>query len=121
MTRHAHWSTWYSGTEREWQAIPIKERDALSFKATGCTIAYPTWKAPVECVHGPCRVRRGEMKPIRLVNGTLRYERESGWLRFVEDRAKLARIYRAVRKVARGNGSYDAWSAWGAIVYGGVL
>ena len=122
MARRKRWSTWYAGREIEWNRLPLSEREIIAFKATGCLIAYPTWESPVDCVHGKCQVRRGERKPITLVNGALMYERESGWLRFSNDRDALAQLYRGVRKAARETGVYDIWAlGWQNIVYTGIL
>ena len=119
--KREHWSTWYAGSEAQWKALPISERDRLSFEHTGCECAYPTWPAPVDCVHGGCLYRRGETTRAALVNQSLRAERERGWLRFDDiPRERIARVYRAVRNACREQGTYDIWKAWPAIVYGGV-
>jgi len=119
--RQAHWSTWYQGTEREWQSLPMTEREHLAFEATGCAIAYPTWEAPVDCVHTGCQVLRGELPKIALVNTVLRAERNNGWLRDCS-RDYCAKLFRHVRGEARRTGVYDAWElAWAPIVYGGVM
>ena len=119
--KKTHWSTWYKGTEAEWQRLPMEERENLAFTATGCEVAYPTWESPVDCVHGGCQVRRGEVKPIRRVNGALRYERESGWLRFQTDRKVLATLYRHLRNEARRQQVWDIWKLdWQAVVYTGI-
>lgn len=123
MPKREHWSTWYPGTEEAWKALTYEERTALSFAATGCTIAYPTWKAPVDCVHGTCQVQRGEIHPMILVNGQLRAEAESGWLRFAT-RERKARIFRALRTHCRREKVYDIWKVpggWAVLVYGGVM
>jgi len=117
--KRAHWSTWYTGTETAWRELSIGAREDIAFHATGCVAAYPTWTLPVDCLHGPCRVRRREIHPMILVNGTLKYEAQSGWLRFAS-RERKARVFRAVRTFCRERGIYDAWKAWPLIVYGGV-
>ena len=115
-----HWSTWYPGSESDWQRLPMNAREELAYAAGGCLIAWPSWEIPVNCVHGLCQVRRGEIKPIVLVNRALGYERESGWLRFIKDRRKVALIYRLVRKQCMASKEYDIWKHWAVIVYGGV-
>jgi len=102
-------SGWWLGTEREWQALPMAQREEIAFARTGCAIAYPTWQRPVDCVHTRCRILRGELPKIAETNAVLRCERESGWLRFIQDRRDVARIFRAYRKAARQSGQYDPW------------
>lgn len=119
---HRHWSQWFPGSEDEWRALPWKERYDLSFKATGCQVAYPTWTAPVDCVHTHCLVRRGEKPPIYITNCALRAEARGSWLRFL-NRKRLAYIYRAVRAAARKSGIYDPWEipgGWQVMVFGGL-
>jgi hypothetical protein len=111
---------WWKGTEREWQALTMPEREAIAFAATGCRVAYPTWEAPVDCCHVECRIARGEQPKIALTNAVLRGEAESGWLRFTkqEDRKRLAKIFRAYRKAARETGVYDPWKiGWQGMVF----
>lgn len=118
--RHPHWSTWFPGTEEEWNRLSSEQRDDLSFAATGCEIAYPRWKAPVHCLHGTCRVRRGEIRPISLVNAALRYEAQCGWLRDVP-RPRLAGLYRTMRHAARETGTYNIWKlGWQTLVFTGI-
>lgn len=115
-----HW--WFEGSEQEWKALPVAEREQRSLAATGCLLAWPSWEGPVECVHVGCQIARGELPKIARVNAQLRGEAESGWLRFVTDRKRLAAIFRAHRRVARETGAYDIWSkeAWALTVYGGL-
>jgi hypothetical protein len=108
LTPTGHWSSWYSGTEAEWNALPIDERDNLSFQATGCSVVYPTWDAPVDCCHLECRIRRHERPRIALTNAILRNEQRYAWLRFCS-RDRAARIFRVVRKAVRQTGIYDPW------------
>jgi hypothetical protein len=113
MSEKKHWSGWYAGTEADWRAIPYEERKAMAFQATGCEVAYPTWKAPADCVHTDCRVLRGELPAIAITNAVLRYEMCSGWLRFglgtPAGRARMARIVRGVRAAAMRTGIWDPW------------
>lgn len=114
---------WFHGTDADWKAIPIAERDELSFAATGCCVAYATWPAPVDCSHLKCRIRRGELPKIAETNATLRSEYYNGWLRFIEDRKRVAAIFRAVRKAAKETKIYDPWKlpgGWQVMVYAGV-
>jgi hypothetical protein len=116
-------SGWFKGTEQDWRALPLAERDRLAFVATGCEVAYATWEAPTHCCHITCRIHRGELPPIALTNSALRGERSSGWLRFIEDRSKVARIFRAVRKAAMQTGIYDPWKlpgGWHTMVHAGI-
>jgi len=110
---------WWPGTEREWRALPIEERDRLSFAATGCAIAYPTWQAPVDCLHTRCLILRGVLPKIALTNRILRGEK-SNWWRDVS-RPTLAKLFRHYRAQARLTGEYDPWRlSWEGIVYSGV-
>lgn len=116
-------SGWFKGTEKDWKQLPLAEREELAFAATGCMVAYATWEAPVNCSHIGCRIRRGELPKIALTNSTLRGEYSNGWLRFIEDRAKVARIFRAIRKAARETGIYDPWklpNGWQTMVFSGI-
>lgn len=116
-------SNWWLGTEKEWQAIPLAEREEIAFIRTGCLYAYPTWQRPVDCVHTQCCIRRGELPAIVLTNRILRSEAESGWLRFLanEDRSKLAHIFRVYRKAARAQRIYDPWKLdWQLMVVAGI-
>ncbi len=120
MRKQEHWSTWYPGSKREWDAMPLDTRDRLAFEATGCLLAYPTWQAPADCFHVRCRIARGELPPIAQVNAVLRHEVSAGWLR-VNTRNDNARICRAVRAQCRATGVYDAWkSSWQMIVAGAL-
>lgn len=119
MKTREQFSTWFKGSESEWQALPISERDKISFASTGCSVAYPTWDAPVDCVHAKCQMLRGEIKPIVVINWAIRAEREN-WLRGVTDRRKLARIIRAIRNECVRQQTTDIWVAWPVIVYGGI-
>jgi hypothetical protein len=114
---------WFKGGEREWQALPLKEREDLAFAATGCEVAYPTWPAPVNCCHVTCQIRRGELPKIALLNHELRSQAENWW-RFIgresgrgerspQGRKVLARLYRHYRKLARERGEYDLWKLGG--------
>ena len=70
--------------------------------------------------HNRCKVARGEAHLIVLVNGILKYEAEYGWLRFCS-RSRKARVFRAIRKLARQTGVYDAWKvAWPIFVAAAV-
>ena len=109
-------SGWFDGTEREWMMLSSGMRKDLAFKSTGCQEAYATWQAPCQCSHPWCRVRRDEIKPISVLNGTMRYERESGWWRFIEDRKQIATMYRHFRKLARQQNEYDLWKLGGTSV-----
>ncbi len=114
-------SGWFSGTLEDWNALPPAEREKRSYAATGCLVAYPTWELLVNCHHLNCRIRRGEPPRIAETNSILRYERSSGWLRFITDRSKVARIFRPYRKRARETGIYDPWKAgWLGLVLGGI-
>ncbi len=125
MAKREHWSNWYDGDRSDWEKLPMVERDKLSFKGTGCSVAFPTWEAPVDCVHDRCQVLRGEKKPISLVNGSLRCEMSNGWLRFVDrnDRTKrkaLAMTLRTVRNQYFKTGETDIWKMWSVIVGTGI-
>lgn len=74
---------WYPGTEADWDRLSGTERRELAFAATGCEIAFPTWRQPVNCCHTGCQVRRGELPAIALTNRILRSEMHHGWLRFL--------------------------------------
>ena len=114
-------SGWWLDTEAAWQALPMEQREKIAFERTGCAIAYPTWERPVDCLHTRCQILRGELPKIALTNRILRAEAESGWLRFIEDRNQLARIFRAYRKAARDTGEYDPWKiSWAGLVYSGI-
>jgi hypothetical protein len=110
---------WFKGDERDWKALPLAERENLAFAATGCAVAYATWPSPVNCVHPWCRVRRGEIKPISILNSQMQYEALTGWWRDISQntqsgRKKLAAIYRAYRKAAIERKVYDIWKLGGA-------
>ena len=115
---------WFPGSEKDWQALSREERSGLSFAATGCLTAYPTWK-DVHCVHVDCRVKRGEVKPICITNHYLIAEKYN-WLRFIldtpEGRSKVARIFRNARCKARETAEYNPWNGggWAGFVYGGL-
>jgi hypothetical protein len=116
-------SGWWLDTEAAWQKLPLAEREAIAFARTGCAVAYPTWQRPVDCVHLECRILRGELPKIALTNAILRGERESGWLRFSEDRKQIAKLFRAYRKAARQTGIYDPWKlpgGWQGMVFTAV-
>jgi hypothetical protein len=123
-------SGWFHGTERDWQALSREEQAKLSFQATGCTIAFPTWEAPVDCSHPCCKVARGEQPPMYLVNGTLKDEMHNNWLRFEyrtpkgsNERNHLARLCILVRNKCRELQVWDPWKipgGWQCIVYTGV-
>lgn len=102
-------SGWFQGTAEDWQELPADEREKMAFDATGCAVAFATWAAPVNCVHLRCRILRGELPKIAETNAILRMERADGWLRFMEDRSEIARIFRYYRKAARATGIYDPW------------
>jgi hypothetical protein len=117
---------WFEGTEEDWWALPEQERHDRAFAATGCEIAYPSWPRDDwgSCLHVNCRIRRGELPRIAAVNRVLQAEMTEGWLRLnmrsKEGRKTNAAISRAVRKMARETGIYDAWQFWPLIVYGGL-
>ena len=123
---------WFPGGEREWQALSMQERADLAFSATGCEVAYPTWKAPVDCVHVTCQIRRGELPKIALLNHELRSQAENWW-RFIgresgrgtrsqQGRDTLAKMYRHYRKLAMERKEYDLWNLGGVgIALAGVL
>lgn len=74
----------------------------------------------VDCLHGTCRVARGELPPIALVNHVLLSEARDGWLRFCSRKQKAA-VFRAVRRLAREKACYDAWKVgWRIIVAAGI-
>ena len=119
---------WFSGGEREWQALSHEEREDLAFAGCGCAVAYPTWAGPVDCVHTCCQIRRGEKPPIALTNAILRGEMDRGWLRFGKEsrdgRRRLAALIRAIRSKCRETQVYDPWKlpgGWQAIVAIGVM
>ena len=114
-----HWSAWYPGTRRTWDDLPLGKHKDIAFSATGCEVAWPTWDAPVDCVHVGCRIRRGELPPIARLNSGLRAEHEYGWLRFL-DRDEAAKVFRHVRKTAKKTGCYDLWEQWGVLVGAGI-
>ena len=103
---------WFKGSEKAWDRLDSQTKKDLSFKHTGCEAAYPTWEK-CDCVHTGCRIRRGEIPPIVLTNGILKYELSNGWLRFNKDskeaRDHLARLIRAIRRKAQETGIYDPW------------
>jgi hypothetical protein len=104
---------WFPGTQKQWESLSHERRKDLAFAGTGCEVAYATWEAPVDCVHAGCQVRRGEIKPLVQTNRILRYEMDSGWLRFgkesSEGRVQLARLIRAIRAAACATSIYDPW------------
>lgn len=122
-----HANGWFAGTEHDWQKLPREQRENMAFKATGCMVAFPTWQAPVNCVHACCVVKRGEKLSISLINGQLRYEKESGWLRFISSRTpqgrkQLASLFRGYRKLAREQHVYDIWKLGAlGIVHAGIM
>jgi hypothetical protein len=114
-------SGWWIEGESAWQKLPRAERERIAFERTSCKFAYPTWERPVNCLHLDCRIARGELPKIAETNCVLRAEMHSGWLRFIEDRQKLARICRAYRKAARETGVYDPWKlGWPGMVFPAV-
>ena len=111
---------WFDGTMRDWDRTP--NREEIAFKATGCLCAFPTWPAPVNCVHVDCMVRRGELPKIAITNRVLRAE-YNNYFRFAlqskAGRAHLARLFLEVRRLARATGIYDPWKipgGWQSIV-----
>ena len=113
---------WYPGTETDWRKLPMEERERLAFEATGCLIAYATWEAPVDCVHTPCRIRRGELPGIQLTKNILACERESGWLRDLEDET-YEKVRQGFLELAEDLEVYDPWKipgGWQAMVRCGV-
>ena len=118
-------SGWWLGTEAEWRSLPLAQREDIAFARTGCRVAYPTWERPVDCVHTECLIRRGELPKIALTNRVLRAEADTGWLRFMrqENRRRLAKVFRVIRKQARTSGIYDPWEmngGWQILVYSAV-
>ncbi len=118
---------WFDGNQTMWEKLSWEERQDAAFTETGCEVAYPTWLAPVNCLHVGCRIRRGEIPPIVETNHVLLAEMHNGWLRFhTKDRhgrARLARLCLAFRKRARETGIYDPWEipgGWPAIVFTGI-
>lgn len=112
---------WYPGSRLDWESLSIGERQDLAFKATGCQVAYATWPAPVDCLHMQCLIRRGKLPHIAQLNSSLRAERSQGWLRFISDRSRVARIFRYYRKLARERGVYDPWALdWQTMVSAGI-
>lgn len=112
--KQAPLSNWWSGTEREWECMALSEREPIAFACTGCLYAWPRWEAPVNCVHTKCRIARGEIKPISMLNNIMRHEASNGWWRFIEDRNQLARMYRHYRREARRTGEYNLWKLGGS-------
>ena len=113
---------WWKGTKAQWQALPIAERDELSFANTGCLIAYPSWVPPIDCVHIKCQIRRGEKAPIALTEAILAGERESGWFRFM-DEEKYERVKAAIMEYAQEHKIYDPWKipgGWKLFVHGAI-
>ena len=120
--KREQWSNWYSGTEQEWQALSMAKRHDTAFAKTGCEIAYPTWQAPVNCVHDKCRIRRSEIPAIVETYHILQYEADRGWLLFLS-RVHKARVFIAMRRAARESEIYDPWKipgGWQALVMAGV-
>lgn len=118
-------SGWWPGTEADWRALPLRQREEIAFARTGCRVAYPTWERSVDCVHTECQILRGELPKIALTNRVLRAESYNGWLRFMrrENRKQLARVFLTIRKTARESGVYDPWTmrgGWQVIVFSGV-
>ena len=118
---------WYHGTQSTWARLETQKQKDLAYTATGCEIAYPTWPAPVDCVHITCQIRRGEKPPLALTYAVLRSEIESGWLRFHTNnptgRAMLARLCLAIRAQAAATHIYDPWhmpGGWQTIVYSAI-
>jgi hypothetical protein len=107
-------SNWWRGTEQEWERIPYEQRRQLAFTRTGCLEAWPRWHAPVKCLHTGCRIERGEIKPISLLNNMMKAEASRGWWRFIENRKMLAQMYRHYRAEARRTGEYDLWKLGGS-------
>lgn len=119
MKNQEHWSPWFKGTETEWREKPVEIQKKIAFKVTGCEVAYPTWPAPVECLHIGCRILRGELPKIALTNSILRAEK-SNWLRFCS-REQQAKIFRWYRKEAKKLKQYDPWKiSWAGLVYSGI-
>jgi hypothetical protein len=111
-------SGWWTEGEPGWQALPLTERERIALDRTGCKFAYPTWERPINCIHLKCQIARGELPKVAETNCVLRGEMRSGWLRFIDDRQKLARICRACRKAARETSIYDPWTiGWQGMVF----
>lgn len=116
-------ASWWKGTVKEWDALPIAERERIAFTHTGCAVAYCTWKAPANCFHLTCQILRGEKPAIALTEAVLAGERQAGWLRFMEEEA-YQRLHRAIIARAQESEVYDPWQmpgGWQAIVFSGVL
>jgi hypothetical protein len=112
---------WLDG-EPAWRALSLTRREQIAFERTACKFAYPTWETPVNCAHLDCRIARGELPKIAKTNSILRAEMGSGWLRFIEDRQRLARIVRAYRKAAHETGVYDPWDiGWQDMVFAAAM
>ena len=112
---------WWTGGFKEWWAMPREKREEVASHFTGCLFALPTWLPPVDCIHIKCRVRRGEVPPICIVNHALKAEK-TNWLRWSmespEGRKHVATIFRHVRKVARETQTWDAWAiGWRDIIW----
>lgn len=111
---------WFDGTMTDWERTP--DREEIAFKATGCLIAFPTWEAPVNCVHVDCMVRREELPPIAITNRVLLAEYGNYFRHALQSkagRAHLARLFLAIRNRARETGIYDPWKlpgGWQGIV-----
>lgn len=56
---------WWTEGEPAWRALPLMQREQIAFERTGCKFAYPTWERPVNCLHLPCRIARGELPKSR--------------------------------------------------------
>lgn len=112
---------WFDGTMDDWYELPLEQREQIAFAATGCSVAYPTWARPVDCVHTRCRILRGELPPIAYTIGQLRHERESGWLRFMKDEKQVGAMFRYYLCEAARTGVYDIWQiGWQGLVLAGI-
>ena len=114
QTTAANGCPWYETlTETDWQRLPWPDREARAWTRTGCTVAYPTWPAPVDCVHPSCHwYALRQQGRTTLADQLERNAKAQDWLanwgKLVYDpaqhgdsperRQQAARIVRAMRK-----------------------
>ena len=111
---------WFPGNEEAWRSLSGEEQQRLAFKATGCLIAYATWKAPVDCRHIDCLIARGEAEPLDKTKGILDYEHSSGWLRWM-DEDKYQQLRDGMCKAAVELGEFDPWKLGWQYIVGAAL